>query len=608
MSEKQILAKKAYVDNSLDNVLRNVNDVVSIPNARVELSQKIVTTTEEDPDTHEEVTTDEIVTESYLNKTKLHVEDSYSSKYAEYGINEIVLNESTITGITNNPSGSSSTLAVSQRALSNFKQVEANPVGTPTADLTTIKIDNTIYELDAGTNVEANPLAEPTDELTKLKIDSTVYSISGGGGSVIPDIAPGVTIYEYGKFSGAYAFNTDISVDGDHKIEIVFSTESYTQGRPIFGTTYDDETYRYSYPHIIEWDNKFFYGCGNGSSTTPYSIGKHDFIFNDQGSIIIDGVTASSTYTPVTTSYYYRLGRRESSSSYIFDGKLYDFKLTSNSTGELLHHLVAAKKFGVIGFYDMVTQGFTAFNGMTPGGQSHTSDKYKAELLWEGDWNGSSSLTVPGLSEWLLVAYSNYADDTYLFIGNPDRGGSNYGVWGASTISDIAYRFSFNKTTDTLSVNQNDRGLYFTGGTTYEGSTNCSVKRIYGLIKKPDGNSKYLPNYSTIEQKIGQKWIDGSDIYQITISDTMPAAVTEGTTVLKQINAVSNIDTVISIHAMVYISSHTSYLQLPYITDSNSAGKIQYDITNAKVKLYNSVLNFNNAPIYITLQYTKTAT
>ena len=47
---------------------------------------------------------------------------------------------------------------------------------------------------------------------------------------------------------------------------------------------------------------------------------------------------------------------------------------------------------------------------------------------------------------------------------------------------------------------------------------------------------------------------------------------------------------------------------LPYITDSNSAGKIQYDITNAKVKLYNSVLNFNNAPIYITLQYTKTAT
>ena len=202
MSEKQILAKKTYVDNSLDNVLRNVNDVVSIPNAKVELSQKIVTTTEE------EVTTDEVVTESYLNKTKLHVEDSSASKVAEYGVNEIVLNGSTITGITNNPSGSSSTLAVSQRALSNFKQVEANPVDAPTADLTTIKIDNTTYELDAGTNVTITPTITEGTKIADYSIDGVdgaLYTTGGGNqvfaGTTAPDPALGSNNDIYMKYS-----------------------------------------------------------------------------------------------------------------------------------------------------------------------------------------------------------------------------------------------------------------------------------------------------------------------------------------------------------------------------------------------------------------------
>ena len=472
--------------------------------------------------------------------------------------------------------------------------------GTKIADYEIDGTQGSLYAPNPGSTVIANPSGQASTDLTKVSIDGTVYSLpEGGGGSDTPDIPIGITVYEYGQFSGSAAYDTGIQIDGDHKIEIVFSTDSYVSGMPIFGTTDDSETYRYSYPHTIEWDNKFYYGRGSGSGTITYTAGKHDFIFNDNGENILDG-TVESTYTPVSSTYNYRLGRRESSSSYIFNGKLYEFKISSNTTGELLHHLVAAKRLGTVGFYDMVTQGFTAFSGMTPGGESHSSDNYVAEVLWEGDWNGSNPLTVPGLSDWLLVAYSNYADDTYLFIGNPDRGGSNYGVYGSSSISDIAYRFSFNKSTNTLSVNQNDRGLYFTNGTTYDGSSNCNVKRIYGLIKKPDSSS--VIDYSTSEQRTGQKWIDGKDIYQITLTGTGSG---QGSL---------NID-ISSLNAsMVMIDFGSSYVKRtdtneyvpPTYVNKDSLGYSFGAVFNAsftQLKLYTGYISFGEYAI--TLKYTK---
>lgn len=60
-------------------------------------------------------------------------------------------------------------------------EVEANPSGTPTDTLTTIEIDNTIYDIDGGTDVEANPVETATDTLNSIKIDDTVYDIAGGG-------------------------------------------------------------------------------------------------------------------------------------------------------------------------------------------------------------------------------------------------------------------------------------------------------------------------------------------------------------------------------------------------------------------------------------------
>lgn len=113
-------------------------------------------------------------------------------------------------------------------------------------------------------------------------------------------------------------------------------------------------------------------------------------------------------------------------------------------------------------------------------------------------------------------------------------------------------------------------------------------------------------DYSTTEQNTGLKWIDGKDIYQIVVSDTMPDAVTEGTTVMKQVSAVSGIDTIVSMAATIKNSS-TNYIALPYVTDSTSSAKVQYDTGNGYLKLYNAILNFNSAPVNVILQYTKTS-
>lgn len=60
-------------------------------------------------------------------------------------------------------------------------KVVPNPVGTPTDDLETVKINNTIYNIP-GTTIEANPSGTATDDLDKIQIGNTIYDISSGGG------------------------------------------------------------------------------------------------------------------------------------------------------------------------------------------------------------------------------------------------------------------------------------------------------------------------------------------------------------------------------------------------------------------------------------------
>ena len=108
-----------------------------------------------------------------------------------------------------------------------------------------------------------------------------------------------------------------------------------------------------------------------------------------------------------------------------------------------------------------------------------------ATLLWTGDMYGNNSqATIPNLSDWLIVGYSvNEDEDLYISIGTASRGGSNYVQYQSSNIQLIAHRFDVNG--NTITATQADEGVAFDGGTTYNGSASCHVRKVYGFLKKP---------------------------------------------------------------------------------------------------------------------------
>ena len=61
--------------------------------------------------------------------------------------------------------------------------IEANPQDTPTADLNSIDIDGTVYNIagSGGTSVIPNPAGTPTEILETISIEGTIYDIPGSG-------------------------------------------------------------------------------------------------------------------------------------------------------------------------------------------------------------------------------------------------------------------------------------------------------------------------------------------------------------------------------------------------------------------------------------------
>lgn len=113
----------------------------------------------------------------------------------------------------------------------------------------------------------------------------------------------------------------------------------------------------------------------------------------------------------------------------------------------------------------------------------------KPVLLWEGDKTGSGSITIDGLSEWMIVAYCNYASNDYILIGSPLRGGLVYGMYDANSTATMGYRFTGNLNSDTITIDSLNRGIYSGSNSTYSssstGQSDVHIRRVYGLFRKP---------------------------------------------------------------------------------------------------------------------------
>lgn len=128
-------------------------------------------------------------------------------------------------------------------------------------------------------------------------------------------------------------------------------------------------------------------------------------------------------------------------------------------------------------------------------------------------------------------------------------------------------------------------------------------QKAYDTYQITDDYSEALmPNYSTSEQKTGQKWIDGKDIYFQTVNfGTLPNATT------KIINHnIANIDVVLGRTGVAYTDDRTTMFVLPQLAIGGAAASsVSVGVSRDVIAITTGVNRTNITNCYVTLYYTK---
>ena len=131
---------------------------------------------------------------------------------------------------------------------------------------------------------------------------------------------------------------------------------------------------------------------------------------------------------------------------------------------------------------------------------------------------------------------------------------------------------------------------------------NINGYTVYGIQA---GTNPSIPDYSTTDHKTGRKWIDGKDIYEITLA--IPSLSAGSNTIN---HGISNFGKMI--HCEGTINYDGDDLILPYMATSISSSNVEYGI---EISNFNSTRYFVNLGSafnvskftsgYVTVQYTK---
>lgn len=112
-------------------------------------------------------------------------------------------------------------------------------------------------------------------------------------------------------------------------------------------------------------------------------------------------------------------------------------------------------------------------------------------------------------------------------------------------------------------------------------------------------------NYSTTEQKTGQKWIDGKPIYRIAINTHGPSNVGVLEGIYTNENLIANIDTIISINGTSTNSTGTSIIPVNWWINEGFFA-VWVDINSRQILAETSVATrLANSKVNIILEYTK---
>lgn len=338
---------------------------------------------------------------------------------------------------------------------------------------------------------------------------------SGGGGSVSQYVFPQESeIYEYMQCSTA-GIITDIPIKATDMIECAFDYETYNNDESVFGNS--DPTHANLYVHLTLYNNKYF--CGwNGAeasfgTTESQSTGKHTIVYNKNNKILFDGEEVPDiTLDLKDRNNTYTLGCRMKSSSNVYQGKIYYFKITNKETNEVIHNLVPVrylKSFSLIDgqiqnkvyencFYDKITGKVYANSHWTPSGRvikrSSTTDinipDGKIDLLYTGTTIEEEINLSEKISDYDILQLYGTFDTTHIFsnlYGTMNLKYDGTDILNMSTVTGnnsetmIVYHSDFTIASETKIIRSNI------------GTDNFYISQIYGIKFGSGGGLSEIP-------------------------------------------------------------------------------------------------------------------
>lgn len=192
-----------------------------------------------------------------------------------------------------------------------------------------------------------------------------------------------------------------------------------------------------------------------------------------------------------------------------------------------------------------------------------------------------------------------------------DKGGHDYGLMNTNDINitkitDLTYGTNYDLTILGENVHITDQ-VFQPAGVSSNGTKGLVPRPSAGDTGKILSNEGWIdppesytpPNYSTSEQKTGQKWIDGKDIYFKSGSFPIPSG--QGTHTIES-NVTSYIDKLLEVKLNMYYTDG-SYQYSPCYIGTSQAGYISINSNNLTFNSVNE--NLGSYTANYTIYYTK---
>lgn len=193
-----------------------------------------------------------------------------------------------------------------------------------------------------------------------------------------------------------------------------------------------------------------------------------------------------------------------------------------------------------------------------------------------------------------------------------DKGGHDYGLMNTDDIEitkivDLTYGTNYDLTILGESVHITDQKFQPAGANT-SGTSGLVPRPRAGDTGKILSNEGWIdppesytpPNYSTTEQKTGQKWIDGKDIYFKSGTYAIPSG--QGVHIIES-SITDYLDKLLDVKLCLYYTADGSYQYSPTYSGTTQAAYIGIDNNNLALHSINE--NFSPYTAYYTIYYTK---